>query len=191
MKALISDLIQAQKARLIEKESVLLKQLADILWPMKRVNASSALPMPQRFLTKIVFGASDCWVWRSSVDSIGYGTFPFNGEVKAHRVSYRMFKGEIPDGLFVLHKCDNRQCVNPDHLFLGTQKDNMIDMASKKRGKYPSLCGEKNPMAKLTKETVEEIRKMVESGSKQIDACKKFGVSPMTVSRIIRRESWI
>lgn len=190
MKNIASALVKAQQSKDHIQEAKLLKQWADMHMPIKRVNASSVSPMPDRFFQKLIFGASDCWSWRGSVDQFGYGNFPFNGESRAHRVSYRLFSGNIPAGKMVLHKCDNRQCVNPDHLFIGTQQDNMQDMAKKGRGKYPRLFGSKNPMAKLTENQVSEIRAMVASGKLQKEACQKYGVSPMTVSRIIRNEAW-
>lgn len=190
MEQMAKDLLAAQRAGDVSAQSSVLKRIADATRPLRRVNAASASPMPGRFFEKVVFGLNDCWVWRGHVDEIGYGRFPYEGENKAHRVAYALFNGAIPNGMLVLHKCDNRQCVNPAHLFLGTQKDNMADMSAKDRGVAPRLFGERNPMSKLSAEQVAEIRAMVEGGAKQIDACKRFGVSPMTVSRIIRRQAW-
>ncbi len=85
----------------------------------------------ERFWSK-VDKSGDCWLWRGSVNPQGYGTFSFGGKSRgAHRVSYLLSKGEIGDGLCVCHTCDNPPCVNPDHLWLGTQADNMRDMGSK------------------------------------------------------------
>jgi hypothetical protein len=79
-----------------------------------------------------VFG---CWVWSGATNRKGYGVYIFRGKyVGAHRVAWTLFRGPIPDGLFVLHRCDNPPCLNPDHLFLGTHNDNMIDMVLKGRG---------------------------------------------------------
>jgi len=74
-----------------------------------------------------------CWVWTAGTTAAGYGYFDYEDEIHAHRASYTMHIGPIPAGMHVLHKCDVRQCVNPDHLFLGTQVDNMKDMAAKGR----------------------------------------------------------
>lgn len=188
--SLAEALSKAQGEMEAATEMRLLKAVADQIVPIPAVNASSALPMPNRFLSKLAFGAGDCWVWRGHVDSLGYGRFAYGNENKAHRISYAVFVGEIPAGMKVLHKCDNRQCVNPDHLFLGTQTDNMRDMASKGRGVYPSLRGQRNPMARLTQDQVNEIRGAVAAGEAQRAMCAKYGVSPMTISRIVRRETW-
>lgn len=187
---LVVRLISAQSSRDPEQEASALKNLADVAFPLKRVNATSVLPMPYRFFDKIIFGVSECWHWRGSVNRLGYGCFNFGGETKAHRVSWMMSNGKIPVGAHVLHRCDNRQCVNPDHLFLGTHADNMRDREAKGRANRHSTSGEDNPMATLTWQQVQEIRGMVDSGERQVDVCRKFGVSPMTVSRIVRRETW-
>lgn len=161
-----------------------------IMGATKRVNQHTALPMPERFLSKIKIDSNGCWIWCAYVDDIGYGRFPCNGENKAHRVSYSYFVSSIPKEMKVLHKCDVRNCVNPDHLFLGTQAENIADMINKKRNKTVSLYGEDNPMSKLTRKQVYEIRSYVSKGIKQIEVSRMFNVSPMTISRIIRRELW-
>lgn len=98
-----------------------------------------------------------CWIWERHVDDIGYGTIRVEGSMmKAHRASWTAFKGPIPTGEKVLHKCDVRCCVNPDHLFLGDQIDNMRDMIRKGRG--PNLNGEINPNSKLTAAEALEIK---------------------------------
>jgi hypothetical protein len=190
MKNIATALVKAQKDKDIQTESFLLKKLSDMTNPIRKTNASSATSMPGRFFSKLVFGASECWTWRGYVDAIGYGIFPYKGENKAHRVSYVLFNGDIPKGMNVLHKCDNRQCVNPDHLFIGTQADNVADMVSKGRNKSIPQCGSKNGMAKATNEIVNDIRRCVSNGQRQCDMAVKHNLSRMTVSRIVRRESW-
>jgi len=190
MQKIAAALVKAQKEKDFQTEALLMKKFADKSRPLTKVNASSCLPMPERFYSKLIFGSSDCWIWRGHVDDIGYGRFPFDGENKAHRVSYKLHSGQIPYGMFVMHKCDNRQCVNPQHLILGTQRDNMQDMKRKGRGKSNPQYGECNPMAKLTSEKVDQIRIECLSGRRQCDVAKEFGVSNMTVSRIIRKETW-
>lgn len=97
-----------------------------------------------------------CWAWQGRLDTRGYGMFPRH-QLRAHRASYAVFKGAIPDGLHVLHSCDNPRCVNPGHLFLGTHQDNMRDKTLKGRahGAHP---GEAHAMAKLTEAQVLAIR---------------------------------
>lgn len=190
MKTVAAALVNAQRSHNLQSESALIKKIADTYQPLPKVNATTAMPMPQRFMSKLVFGANTCWIWRGCVDEIGYGRFPYKGENKAHRVAHKLFIGPIPSGQLVLHKCDNRQCVNPDHLFTGTQFENMRDMVRKGRGKQPLLNGSLNPMAKLTEQAVTAIRLMLANGAKQIEASKTFGVSPMTISRIARNEAW-
>lgn len=89
-----------------------------------------------RFLQK-VFKTESCWLWVGAVNSKGYGSFTFNGKrILAHRYSYILNKGEIPEGMFICHTCDNPACVNPEHLWIGSPLENMVDMFSKGRQGY-------------------------------------------------------
>ena len=93
----------------------------------KKVNASD------RFFEKVE-KSGECWLWVGALNSRGYGSFGFEGRrLGAHRFSYELHKGEIPEGMFVCHSCDVRNCVNPDHLWLGDNADNMKDMYQKER----------------------------------------------------------
>jgi hypothetical protein len=148
--------------------------------------------MPNRFFEKIAYGRSDCWTWVGAVETGGYGYFPFENEKKAHRVSYVLFsKKPIPAKKMVLHSCDNPPCVNPEHLFLGTQKDNMRDARAKGRLKLPPRKhGEENPMSKLKKQQVLEIKRLSKAGLSGRAICSIFKVSPMTISRILSGATW-
>lgn len=148
-----------------------------------------------RFWSKVnKLGESLCWEWNASVLQGGYGQYYFEGRnQKAHRVSWVISNGTIPNGLKVCHRCDNRKCVNPSHLFLGTQKDNIQDMLSKGRDNYVSgwkpLIGERNPQAKITKEQVIEIRETKwDIPYKKIGA--KYGISAASVCLILNRTNW-
>jgi hypothetical protein len=170
------------------QESELLPAFIKETAPRKRLADNT--PALDRLLNLTAFGSTDCWYFAGSRDAIGYGRIPALGENKAHRVSWRIFRGQIPQGMRVLHRCDVRNCVNPEHLFLGTQADNVRDMMEKKRHRVVPQFGESNPMARLTREEVGAIREMVAAGSLQIEACRRFNVSPMTVSRIVRGQAW-
>jgi len=127
-----------------------------------------------------------CWEWIGG-KSHGYGTLRIHDlfgrtPVYAHRLAYLLAYGPIPQGLFVCHKCDNEPCINPDHLFLGTQKDNLQDMAIKGR----SCIGMKNGRAKVTDKDVEQIRLLVQGGIRQYRVAHKFGLSDAQISRIVR-----
>jgi len=127
-----------------------------------------------------------CWLWMGFVQAQGYGTISYQGrDVRAHRLAYELFVGPIPEGLCVLHKCDVRICVNPDHLWLGTRQQNMADMVRKGR----QVRGEKIHGAKLTWDKVREIRRR---GATETATAlgREFGVSMSQASRIILGQKW-
>lgn len=129
---------------------------------------------------------SGCWFWLGNLDEGGYGTIRISGKMlKAHRASWMLHRGQIPDGLKVLHSCDIPCCINPDHLFLGTQVDNMRDRASK--GRDPDTRGTKNGRAKLTEDQVRAIR--AETGSNS-EIAKRYGVGKSMVSYIRLGRNW-
>jgi len=93
--------------------------------------------VPERFYQKFIHSSCGCWIWTAKTDEGGYGRMRVNGTFEvASRISYRLYFGEIPNEILVLHRCDIPQCVNPKHLFLGTYKDNAADRDSKGRGRY-------------------------------------------------------
>lgn len=140
-----------------------------------------------QFLTKVCFGASDCWYWHGCRDNGGYGVL--NGQ-KAHRVSWRLFFGEIPSGLFVLHKCDLPSCVNPNHLWLGTQKENMQDMVRKGRSNKNPTYGTKNKFCKYGYDVVLAIRSDFKTGNySQHELARKYRMSVMQVHRIVKNKN--
>lgn len=129
---------------------------------------------------------TDCWKWVRSIKAGNYPRVKVAGKMKlAHVVSWERANGPVPDGLCVLHKCDNRVCTNPDHLFLGTRQDNQADMVSKDR----SAHGERNGHAKLTLEQVLMIKALSEKTSQKVIAAM-FGVNPCSISRIVSGKRW-
>ena len=130
-----------------------------------------------------------CWLWTKYSDKDGYGSLTINRRPRsAHRFSYELYKGIIPNKLFVLHKCDTPSCVNPDHLFLGTGYDNVQDCKNKNR--RANQRGENNPFSKLKEKQVDEIRLLLGSYKHPFIA-KKYNVSRVTISNIANNKSWI
>lgn len=146
----------------------------------------------ERLWTKVAITANPdlCWEWQASLHKNGYGRIKDKRFVSlAHRIAWELTYGKIPDGLWVLHRCDNRKCCNPKHLFLGTHQDNMADMVSKFRGK--SLKGEKSPMHKLTAEIVNEIRlRYARERISQKELGRQYGVVQSIIGYIINWKIW-
>lgn len=163
-----------------------------------RFGELSIRPVADRFWEKVDQSSPDgCWLWTGARSPQGYGRFQSGGRVNgrssvASRFSWQLAFGPIPAGMFVLHRCDNPPCVRPDHLFLGTNSDNMADMVNK--GRYVSRerlpRGEAHPCARLTEADVIEIRQRFASGETRTSLAKTFGVSLSTVHDIIRRNIW-
>ena len=148
------------------------------------------LPLADRFWAKVI-KTDTCWLWSGSKLPGGYGQMArqrgIRPHIRAHRLSWELANGDIPDGLFVCHHCDNPACVRPDHLFLGTNGDNMRDMVSKGR----STARERNPQAKLTMPGARLIRQRYSEGGityKQLAV--DFNVSRPAIAFVIRGETW-
>ena len=140
----------------------------------------------QRFWS-MVNKTDSCWVWLGRPMKQGYGRLRVAGyTIKAHRFSYELANGPIPDGLLVCHSCDNRSCVRPDHLFVGTNDDNMADMARKGR----SAQGERNTKARLEAGDVRSIRLRVKAGEKQARLAIEYGVARGTINHIVAGRTW-
>jgi hypothetical protein len=153
-------------------------------------------PPVERFWPKVERrGPDECWPWVGARQQTGYGILFKSSRPRrwhlAHRLSWELHNGPIPDGLHVLHRCDNPPCVNPAHLFLGTQADNNRDRDAKSRGGLAREGGEGNPRARLTWAIVDEIRGRHAAGETQVALAKHFGVKQPQVSRIIRNQSWV
>lgn len=145
----------------------------------------------KRFLMRVIKGApSECWPWTGSrMKENWHGQWRnATGAIEpTHRAAYRLFVGPLPSGMHVLHKCDNPICVNPGHLFLGTQADNAKDMWQKRRGRPGVSRGEDHGCAKLTAESVLQIRDSTES---DVALAEKYKVSRTTIHEIRKRISW-
>lgn len=131
---------------------------------------------------------SGCWLWTGFVNDEGYGYFGVAASLprKAHRVSYEMHKGVIPDGLLVCHKCDTPSCVNQDHLFLGTDAENMRDRDGKSRLAF----GRRNGRAKLNDASAHEIRALVAAGFSERNIAAKYSVDRGTIRAIKSEKTW-
>ena len=144
----------------------------------------------ERFMAKIAKQPSGCWLWTGSKLRVGYGKFCMNGiPGTAHRAAWELFNGPIPEGMYVCHACDVRACVNPDHLFLGSQSDNMLDASSKNRLNTPK--GSDHHSSKLTEEDVLAIRsRYTGRRGEQRRLADEYGVGPDQISRIINGKRW-
>lgn len=125
--------------------------------------------------------SSGCWTWTGAKTRNGYGRFNTIPHIDyAHRVSWTIAYGEIPTAMFVCHSCDNPSCVNPEHLFIGTQSDNMRDMAIKCRSHF----------TKLTHPEVSQIRKLRGGGLTTVEIARRFNVCSSLITQIAKRRIW-
>lgn len=158
--------------------------------------------MKMRFMAKVAVQENGCWMWTGGKDRKGYGLFSVgpsrnpdgsrrNSMKAAHRVSYELFNGGIPDGLFVLHKCDTPGCVNPEHLFLGTNLDNVRDMDSKGRRVNGPSYGSDHGNAVLDEKQVLEIMELLKARKPtQKEIAKMYGVAHSTINHIATGRLW-
>ena len=145
--------------------------------PLKERIERNSIPEPN----------TGCWIWTGKVDAYGYGLMTYHGQsrtvLKAHRVAFQEFVGQIPEGKCVCHSCDLPACVNPRHLWLGTPEENAADRLAK--GRSAKGCEVKS--SKLTGEIVLQIR--AASGTMK-ELGKRFGVAPQTIHRVRQRQLW-
>ena len=174
--------------------------------------------LEDRFYSRFVRGDGDeCWLWMGAPTSSGYGVIKRKGKtLHAHRVSYELQVGPVPAGLCVCHHCDVRMCVRPDHLFLGTQKDNMQDAVSKGRmatgqdhgmNTHPEsrltgdrngthtkphrvARGEQHGSAKLSQSDIVDIRRLAESGTSNKEIAMRYNICPQHAWRIVTKRRW-
>lgn len=133
-----------------------------------------------------------CWLWTGTCSPEGYGRFQLRTgkPVQAHRFGWELSHGPISPNHFICHSCDNPPCVRPDHLFVGTPKDNTRDMVNKNRAQYVSHPGEANGRAVLALGEVEQIRRRYAAGERQRPLAKEYGVAQSTISQIANGRLW-
>jgi hypothetical protein len=147
----------------------------------------------QRFFARMIRTPDGCLVWTGSLTK-GYGQVKCDGKNQyTHRVAWRIANGPIPDGLLVLHHCDNPICCDVEHLFLGTDLDNHQDCVQKGRVRYSHHYGEQNGSAKLTAADVLEILRVYVPRSREFSTfalAQRFGVTHSVISRVVLRQLW-
>lgn len=141
----------------------------------------------ERFWRNIEKQENGCWTWKGAKLTNGYGAFSVGTKrISAHRFSWKIHYGDIPAGHVVCHKCDNPPCVNPEHLFIGTNAENQHDKATKGR----SARGEKNPKSKLTEKDVFRIRELIDEGLSSRRIAEVFGVRHAAILTIKNGKNW-
>ncbi len=149
----------------------------------------------KRLLSTCEINENSCWNWKGYLCApkkiYGLTSSTLDGKKKkilAHRLAFRLWKGDIPQGMFILHSCDNPLCLNPDHLHIGTPKKNMDEM--KERGREKKALGEKNGYAKLTNKKVLEIRESFKKGLGVREISRKYKITSSSASYITRNITW-
>ena len=158
-------------------------------------------PTAADLLERIVESDKGCWVWQGGVTTGGYGSAHVGRKTyRAHRISWVVFRGDIPIGLWVLHTCDNPPCINPEHLYLGTRADNDQDAKDRNRlatgdrhgmRLHPESVprGERQGSSRLTADIVRQMRILAGSMT-QCALAQQFGITQVHVGRIINRQEW-
>lgn len=199
-----AEYMQHQMGRLEANADFISHAREDLPWALDQIAALTAerdrLTEAQRWIPRLlkwirVNQVTNCWEWQGAKTD-GYGEITVGSRTdktrrreRAHRLSYLSFTSDIPDGLFVCHKCDNRSCINPEHLFLGTHADNMED--KRKKGRCAEQGGAKNPRAKLTEQDVLSMRaERARTGKSYAKLADKYGVVPSVAQKAIKGESW-
>lgn len=142
-------------------------------------------PIPGR-IVRSIRQHGECWIWTASKTKDGYGVLTVGRkQFRAHRAAYEAFNGPIPEGFLVCHRCDVPLCVNPDHLFIGSPKENTADMDAKGRRKAPTV--DTHPKYKIRPEEREAIRQLRLNGEKLEDLARRYGVGFQTISGICNR----
>ena len=152
-------------------------------------------PLKIRFWRKVQKSErpGECWLWAGNIAWNGYGHVGAERERKirtAHRVAWELVNGKIPEEMCVCHRCDVRHCVNPEHLFLATQSENLKDMYRKGRNRNPPMRGERNGNSRLVASQVRIIRKEFAEGHTKRGLARKFNVNPTTIYHIVTNKSW-
>jgi hypothetical protein len=151
----------------------------------------SGRPVAIRFWEKVQTRPGQCWLWQGPCNGRGYGKFKLRRGIRvaAHRLSWELIHGPIPAGMWVLHRCDVKACVNPEHLWLGTATDNARDRSHK--GRNRDQRGERNTSARLRLADVEAIRRQYAMGStSQYQLARDYGISQAQVSRLVNMLEW-
>lgn len=184
---------------------------------MRRPRNMSPAELAAWFWQKVTRPENECWPWAGATHNKGYGNIGIDGRTTTtHRLAYSLAIGPIPDGMHVLHRCDNPPCCNPEHLFLGTNRDNHADKIAKGRQasgdrsgsrlhpdrvprgeahpfrRRPEIVprGEAHPHARLTETDVLTIRAAVEGGARRDETARRYGVSTQTVADAVARRTW-
>lgn len=154
-------------------------------------NRFNLADVTESFFSKARRQPNGCWIWTGALGSHRrYGSVGFQGRVwLAHRLAWRLHTGKDPGESCVCHRCDNGLCINPTHLFLGTQGDNVADMETKKRSRHPRRAD--HGRAKLTEHDVTKIKKLSASGRSGRSIAKQFGVAAPTIYRILNGKGWV